>query len=268
MTLPFDCDIIADNKTDFIIADNIGNGKIPVLIGSAENPLVSDYTFDIDTLCRNNANFRVELKQLIKSISADNKQQKPLAESLSLLQNFIEQKMPLCPKEKLGLRKACIFDNEPFSYLVANNLAMCSERAAFSQYVLQKSGIKSYYGNSLVQIQNVTTKPEQHAYLFINDQNRILVYDPANPRRNNQPRILNTGMNSAVFADFIDAVNYNSEAENKSDKKRVGFRCIDEQSGKSFVYHSLCGKKGENITPKKLISAIKIQAPDTTYAQH
>lgn len=255
MTQQFDCNIIANNNTDFIIADKITNGKIPMLLQGAQGSDVSVYNFDIDALCQQDASFRVGLKQLIKNISANNQEYKPLEESLVLLQDFIEQKLPLCPEDKIGLRTACLFDNEPFSYLVANKLAMCSERAALAQYVLQSGGIKSYYANSMAQIQNVTNQPEQHAYIMINDNNKIVVYDPANPRRKNQPRILNTNMDSVCFADFIDAINYNAESNNNLSKKRVGFKCVDEQSGKTFVYHSLCGKKGETITPSKLKAA-------------
>lgn len=255
MTQQFDCNIIANNNTDFTIADNIANGRIPVLLQGSQGSFVSNYNFDIDTLCQQDYSFKVGLRQLIKNISANNKTGKPLNESLALLQNFMEQKLPLCPKEKIGFRNACIFDADPFSYLVANKMAMCSERAALSQYVLQNCGIKSYYVNSMAQIQNVTTRPGQHSYLIINDNNKMLVYDPANPRRNNQPRILNSEMDSVIFADFIAAINYNAESNNNLSKKRVGFKCVDEQSGKVFVYHSLCGKKGETITPSKLKAA-------------
>lgn len=255
MTQQFSCNIVADNNTDFIIADNIANGKIPVLLQGSQGSFVSNYNFDIDTLCQQDYSFKVGLRQLIKNISANNKTGKPLNESLALLQNFMEQKLPLCPKEKTDLRNACIFDADPFSYLVANKMAMCSERAALSQYVLQNCGIKSYYVNSMAQIQNVTTRPGQHSYLIINNNNKMLVYDPANPRRNNQPRILNSEMDSVIFADFIAAINYNTESNNNLSKKRVGFLCVDEHSGKNFLYHSLCGKKGENITPSKLKAA-------------
>lgn len=265
MTQQFDCNIIANNNTDFTIADKITNGKIPMLLQGAQGSFVSNYNFDIDTLCQQDYSFKVGLRQLIKNISANNKTGKPLNESLALLQNFIEQKLPLCPKEKTDLRNACIFDADPFSYLVANKMAMCSERAALSQYVLQNCGIKSYYVNSMAQIQNVTDKPAHHAYIMINDNNKILVYDPANPRPNDQPRILNTNMDSAIFADFIDAVNYNAQSNDNQSKKRVGFRCVDEQSGKNFAYHSLCGKKGENITPSKLKAARVLKANGDSY---
>lgn len=265
MTQQFDCNIIANNNTDFTIADKITNGKIPMLLQGAQGSFVSNYNFDIDTLCQQDYSFKVGLRQLIKNISANNKTGKPLNESLALLQNFMEQKLPLCPKEKTDLRNACIFDADPFSYLVANKMAMCSERAALSQYVLQNCGIKSYYVNSMAQIQNVTDKPAHHAYIMINDNNKILVYDPANPRPNDQPRILNTNMDSAIFADFIDAVNYNAQSNDNQSKKRVGFRCVDEQSGKNFAYHSLCGKKGENITPSKLKAARVLKANGDSY---
>lgn len=265
MTQQFDCNIVADNNTDFIIADQIANGKIPILLQGAQDSMVGDYNFDVDTLCRQDSAFRVGLKQLIKSISANHKDGKPLNESLALLQNFMEQKLPLCSSEKADLRTACMFDSEPFSYLVANKLSMCSERAALAQYVLQNCGIKSYHVNSMAQIQNVTDKPAHHAYVMINDNNKILVYDPANPRRNNQPRILNSEMDSVIFADFIAAINYNAENNNNLSKKRVGFRCVDEHSGKNFVYHSLCGKKGENVTPSKLKAARVLKVNGDSY---
>ena len=264
MTQQFDCNIIANNNTDFIIADKITNGKIPFLLGG-QGSIISDYNFDIEALCRQDASFRVGLKQLIKNISVNNQEHKPLEESLVLLQDFIEQKLPLCPEDKIGLRTACLFDNEPFSYLVANKLAMCSERAALAQYVLQSGGIKSYYANSMAQIQNITNQPEQHAYVMINDNNKIVVYDPANPRRNDQPRILNANMDGICFADFIDAINYNAESNDNLSKKRIGFKCVDEQSGKTFVYHSLCGKKGETITPSKLKAARAPKANGDSY---
>lgn len=267
MTQQFDCDIIANNNTDFIITDKIANGKIPLFLQGVQGSDISDYNFDIDALCQQDASFRVGLKQLIKNISANNQEHKPLEESLVLLQNFIEQKLPLCPQEKTDLRTACLFDSEPFSYLVANKLAMCSERAALAQYVLQGSGIKSYYVNSMAQIQNVTNQPEHHAYVMINDNNKIVVYDPANPRRNDQPRILNTAMDGIVFADFINAINYNAESNNNLSKKRVGFKCVDEQSGKTFIYHSLCGKKGETITPSKLKAARAPNANGDSYGK-
>ena len=62
MSDEFDCDIVANNKADFVIARNIKSGYVPILLRGAQT-LVSNMNFDIDTCCQKNDMFRVKLKK-------------------------------------------------------------------------------------------------------------------------------------------------------------------------------------------------------------
>ncbi len=62
MTAGYDCNIVANNNVDFVIADNIKSGNVPVLLGGAESS-VCHMCFDIDECCRNNASFGIKLRK-------------------------------------------------------------------------------------------------------------------------------------------------------------------------------------------------------------
>ena len=61
--MQYNCDIIANNNTDFVIANNITSGTVPLLLAAGEESFVSDINFDIEEFCKNNALFRVKLKK-------------------------------------------------------------------------------------------------------------------------------------------------------------------------------------------------------------
>ena len=246
--MQYNCDIIANNNTDFVIANNITSGTVPLLLGAGEKSFVSDINFDIEEFCKNNASFRVKLKKTEEAL----KTSLSLQEKFEIMQNFINEAMPLCNPKKISHRDTCIFDGEPFSYLVENQMSMCFERATMAQYLCQKSGIKSYLTNSYVHIKN--GEQGQHAYVIFEDNNQMFVYDPANPTKNNAPRIMSTNMDKTIFTDFIEAVNYNADCNDKKQKNCVGFVCRHED-GKTFLYRSYCGTKENTIGPKKLKEA-------------
>lgn len=245
--MQYNCNIVANNNTDFVIADNITSGTVPML-GSSYDSFVTDINFDINECCKNNHVFRVKLKNTEKAL----KKSSSLQEKFAIMQNFIENTMPLCPPDKREERTSCIFEGEPFSYLLEHQMSMCFERAAVSQYLCQHCDIKSYLVNSCVEIKNGEQGP--HAYIMFENNNQMFVYDPANPTKNNAPRIMSADMDKTIFTDFIDAVNHNADCDDKKQKNCVGFVCRHED-GKSFLYRSHCGSEANRITPKKLKEA-------------
>jgi len=244
MTIGYDCSLIANNNTDFVIANNIKSGKIPMLIGGS-NSFVTNMNFDIDEYCSNNDAFRVRLKKTQENI----KKSSSLQEKFQIMQNFIEHTMPPCKSENIGERTACIFDGLPFSYMVDHEMCMCSERASVAQFLCQESKINSYLVNSYIHIKN--GEQGQHAYIVFEDNNQMFVYDPANPTKGNAPRIMDTNMDKCIFEDFIDAVNYNSDCRDNKQKNAVGFVC-EHEDGKKFLYRSCCGTGKNRIGPQKL----------------
>ena len=44
--MQYNCNIVANNNTDFVIADNITSGTVPML-GSSYDSFVTDINFDI-----------------------------------------------------------------------------------------------------------------------------------------------------------------------------------------------------------------------------
>lgn len=255
MTTGYDCNIVANNNVDFVIADNIKSGNVPVLIGSGASSFVSDMNFDIGECCQKNDLFRVSLKKTQENLNKTSS----LLEKFEMIQDFIEDFMPLCETKKLDERTGCVFDGEPFSYMVDHKFCMCAERAAMAQYFCQQCGIKSYLANSYVHIKN--GEQGQHAYVIFEDNNQMFVYDPANPTKNNAPRIMDTNMDKAIFADFIEAVNHNSNCGDKKQKNGTGFVC-EHPDGKKFLYRSYCGTKENQIGPKKLKQARLAKAVD------
>ena len=246
--MPYNCDIIANNNIDFVIANNITSGTVPALGGGGGDIFVADMNFDIDECCKNNASFRVKLRKTEEAL----KTSPSLQEKFEIMQNFMNEAMPLCDPKKISHRDACIFDREPFSYLVENQMSMCFERATMAQYLCQKSGITSYLTNSYVHIKN--GEKGQHAYIIFDDNNQMFVYDPANPTKNNAPRIMSANMDKTIFTDFIDAINHNADCNDKKQKNCVGFVC-NHEDGKAFLYRSYCGTKENTIGPKKLKEA-------------
>ena len=247
MTGGYDCNIVANNNVDFVIADNIKSGNVPILLGGAAS-FVSDMNFDIDESCQKNDLFRVRLKKAL----TDMEKSSSLSEKFETMQHFIEDFMPLCEAKNFDERAACLFDGEPFSYMVDNKLCMCAERAAMAQYLCQQCGIKSYMVNSYVHIKD--GEQGQHAYVVFEDNKQMFVYDPANPTKNDAPRIMATNMDKTIFADFIEAVNHNSNCGDKKQKNGVGFIC-EHEDGKKFLYRSYCGTKENQLGPKKLREA-------------
>lgn len=244
MTAGYDCNIVASNNVDFVIADNIKSGSVPVLLSGAESG-VSNMCFDIDECCRNNDLFRVKLRKTQKNLSDVS----CLSEKFEIIQHFMEDCMPLCKPENLDERTACLFDGEPFSYMVDNKFCMCAERAAMAQYFCQQCGVKSYLVNSIVEISS--GENGQHAYVVFEKDNQMCVYDPANPMENNKPRLMDTNMDKVIFNDFMDAINENADARDKTQKRCVGFVCTSED-GKKFRYRSYCGSLENRVTPSRL----------------
>ncbi len=244
MTAGYDCNIVANNDVDFVIADNIKSGDVPILIGGADSG-IGVMNFDIYECCQSNVSFRVNMKKT----QEDLKKASSLSEKFSIMQRFMENHMPLCESKNFYERTACIFDGEPFSYMVSNKFCMCAERATMAQYFCQQCGIKSYLVNSYVHIKNGAQG--QHAYVVFEDNNQMFVYDPANPTKDDAPRIMATNMDKTIFADFIEAVNHNSNCGDKKQKNRVGFVC-EHEDGKKFLYRSYCGTKENQIGPQKL----------------
>lgn len=246
--MQYNCDIIANNNTDFVIANNITSGTVPLLLAAGEKSFVSNINFDIEEFCKNNALFRVKLKKTEGALKTSSS----LQEKFEIMQNFMNEAMPLCDPKKISDRNACIFDGEPFSYLVEKQMSMCFERATMAQYLCQKSGITSYLTNSYVHIKN--GEKGQHAYIIFEDNNQMFVYDPANPTKNNAPRIMSANMDKTIFNDFIEAINHNADCNDKKQKNCVGFVC-NHEDGKAFLYRSYCGTEENTIGPKKLKEA-------------
>ena len=245
--MEYNCHIVSNNNTDFVIANDIKSGNIPCLIGGHHSS-VSNMNFDLDECCRNNNLFRVKLKKA----QANLKTAPSLTEKFKIIQDFIEDNMPICEPKNINKRMACVFDGEPFSYIVEHKMCMCSERAALAQYLCQESGIKSYMVNSYVHIKD--GEQGQHAYIIFEDNNQMFVYDPANPTKNNAPRIMSADMDKSIFADFAAAVNHNADSTDDKQKNNVGFVCQHED-GKMFLYRSHCGNKENHVGPKKLKEA-------------
>jgi len=246
--MPYNCDIIANNNTDFVIANNITSGTVPAL-GAGGDIYVANMNFDIDECCKNNDLFRVKLRKTEEAL----KTSPSLQEKFEIMQNFMNVTMPLCDPQKIRDRDALlIFDEKPFSYFVENQMSMCLERATMAQFLCQKCGIKSYLTNSCVDIKN--GEQGVHAYIIFEDNNQMFVYDPANPTKNNAPRIMSANMDKTIFNDFIEAINHNANCNDKKQKNCVGFVCRHED-GKTFLYRSYCGTKENTIGPKKLKEA-------------
>ena len=254
---------IASNNTDFVIADELKNEYILLLGGRDDktgeyiNLHISKEPFDIENLCEINKKFELHLKSTLSEIDKLERNNDFISNSLKKIQNFISKQMPMPLDNVMALydRNDALMENEPFSYFVENGECMCSERAAMAQYMLQQIGIKSYYVGSFSAISGVNRELELHSYIIFENKGQMFVYDPANPRTDENhhdvPRILDTNMNKTIFGDFVEAVNYNSEGK-KIEKKRVGFKCVDPINNQIFVYCSQCGVKGETTSPKKL----------------
>ncbi len=247
--MPYNCDIIANNNTDFVIANNITSGTVPALGAGGSGSYVCNMNFDIEQYCKNNNIFRVKLRKTEETLKTSSS----LQEKFEIMQNFMNETMPLCDPQKIRDRDALlIFDKKPFSYFVEHQMSMCLERATMAQFLCQKCGIKSYLANSYVHIKN--GEQGQHAYVMFEDNNQMFVYDPANPTKNNAPRIMSTNMDKTIFADFIQAINHNADSNDKKQKNGVGFVC-EHEDGKMFLYRSYCGTKENTIGPKKLKEA-------------
>lgn len=254
--MKYDCNVIANNNVDFVIADNIKSGNLPILIGSGANAFMSGMNFDLDEYCENNDLFRAKFKKTKATL----KTASSLQEKFEIMQNFIEDVMPLCEPENLNKRTGCVFDSEPFSYMVEHKMCMCSERALVTQYLCQECDIKSYLANSYVHIQN--GEQGQHTYIIFEDNNQMFVYDPANPTRHDAPRIMPANMDKTIFSDFVEAINHNSDCKDKKQKNSVGFVC-EHEDGKKFLYRSFCGTRENRVGPKKLKEARLAKAAQT-----
>lgn len=247
MSDEFDCDIVANNKADFVIANNIKSGYVPILLRGATTG-VDNMNFDIDTCCQKNDMFRVKLKKTQENL----KETSSVSEKMAIMQNFIEDVMPWCQAQNEDERTACIFDGEPFSYMVDHKYCMCAERASVAQYLCQQSGIKSYLVNSMVEISS--GEKGEHAYVIFEKDNQMYVYDPANPVKDKAPRIMDTNMDKTIFGDFIASVNENSNVYDRKKKNCVGFNCRADD-GKKFVYRSYCGTMENIVSPSRLKAA-------------
>jgi len=247
MTAGYDCNIVANNNVDFVIADNIKSGNVPILLSGSRSG-VSDMHFDIDEYCQNNDLFRMKLK----GAQANLKTALSLSKKFEIMQHFMEDCMPLCEAKNLDERTACLFDGEPFSYMVDHEFCMCAERATMAQYLCQQCGVKSFLVNSYVHIKD--GEQGQHAYVIFEDNNQMFVYDPANPTKGNAPRIMSANMDKTIFSDFVDAVNHNAGCRDEKQKNGVGFVC-EHEDGKKFLYRSYCGTKENQFGPKKLKEA-------------
>lgn len=243
--MAYDCDIVANNNTDFVIADNVKIGNVPILTGAGTQSFVCDMSFDIDNCCKNNNLFRTRLSKTLKDLDKE----KSVEGKMNLIQNFMVQNMPLCDEKKLDERTACVFDSEPFSYMVENKLCMCAERAIMAQYLCQTSGIKSYLVNSYVNIKN--GEKGLHAYNIFENNGKMFVYDPANPTKGDMARIMDTRMDKSMFDEFIVAINENADSSDVKKKNCVGFACAHED-GKMFLYRSNCGTESNKVTPTTL----------------
>lgn len=247
MSDEFDCDIVANNKADFVIANNIKSGYIPIILKGTQS-LVCNMNFDIDECCQKNDMFRVKLKKAQENL----KETASVSEKMAIMQNFIEDAMPWCQAKNEDERTACIFDGEPFSYMVDHKYCMCAERASIAQYLCQQSGIKSYLVNSMVEISS--GEKGEHAYVVFEKDNQMYVYDPANPMKDKAPRIMDTNMDKTIFEDFIASVNENSNVYDRKKKNCVGFNCRADD-GKKFVYRSYCGTMENIVSPSRLKAA-------------
>lgn len=250
MTAGYDCNIVANNNVDFVIADNIKSGNVPMLmIGSHRGELhssnVGELKFDIDECCQKNDLFRVKLRKTQENLKTSSSVQ----EKFGIMQNFIEEAMPWCKSSDIRERTECFMDGEPFSYMVEHKMCMCAERAVLAQYLCQESGIKSYLVNSFVHITSGENGP--HAYVMFEDNNQMFVYDPANPIKNDAPRIMVTKMDKTIFSDFVDVINYNADCPDKKQKNGVGFKC-EHSDGKKFLYRNYCGTEKNQYGPSRL----------------
>lgn len=247
----FDCHIVANNNADFVIADDIKSGNVPMLVedvthgGAHSSSNVEELKFDIDECCQKNDLFRVKLRKVQESLKTSSSLQR----KFEAMQDFIEEVMPWCEPSNVRERTECFMDGEPFSYMVEHKMCMCAERAALAQYLCQESGIKSYLVNSFVDITSGEKGP--HAYVMFEDNNQMFVYDPANPTKNSAPRIMATKMDKAVFDDFIDVINHNADCSDIKQKNGAGFRC-EHSDGKKFLYRNYCGTKDNTFGPSKL----------------
>ena len=240
----YDCKIIANNNTDFVIAKDVKPGKVPLLIGGY-GFYVDWMNFDIKEYFKKNSLFKINFEKTRIEL----KMTPSLKEKFEKIQGFIENFMPLCKPENMIEREYAVFDREAFSYMMEHQLCVCIERATLAQYLCQKSEIKSYLVNSFVHIKNGEKGP--HAYIVFEDGNNMFVYDPANPVKGGGARIMAMNMDKTIFADFIDAVNYNADCKDIKQKNRVGFVC-EHEDGKKFLYYSSCGTEENTIGPKKL----------------
>ncbi len=247
MSDEFDCDIVANNDADFVIANNVKSGYVPILLRGAKT-LVSNMNFDVDTCCQKNDMFRVKLKKAQENLRGTSSD----SEKFALIQSFIEDAMPWCQAKDEYERTACIFDGEPFSYMVDHKYCMCAERASMAQYLCQQSGIKSYLVNSIVEISS--GEKGEHAYVVFEKDNQMYVYDPANPMKDKAPRVMDTNMDKTIFGDFMAAVNENSDVYDRKKKNCVGFNCRGDD-GKKFVYRSYCGTIETLVSPSRLKAA-------------
>lgn len=259
MSDEFNCDIVANNKADFVIANNIKSGYIPIILKGTQ-PLVCNMNFDIDECCQKNDMFRVKLKKAQENL----KETASVSEKMAIMQNFIEDVMPWCQAKNEDERTACIFDGEPFSYMVDHKYCMCAERASMAQYLCQQSGIKSYLVNSMVEISS--GEKGEHAYVVFEKDNQMYVYDPANPMKDKAPRIMDTNMDKTIFGDFIASVNENSNVYDRKKKNCVGFNCRADD-GKKFVYRSYCGTMENIVSPSRLKAARLVRAQENLNIQ-
>ncbi len=120
-------------------------------------------------------------------------------------------------------------DGVKLSTMMFSGMGMCTESAILSQAYLQSCGIKSYLcSGTLLQGKTFKDKEtgeekakwkglEEHHFLMIEDNGKMLLFDPFNSRNCSMPRVYNTGLTHEEFL----------EVANGNESSMMGFRGAD-----------------------------------------
>ncbi len=133
-----------------------------------------------------------------------------------------------------GKRMSVLRDEEnkngvKLSTMMFSGMGMCTESAILSQVYLQSCGIKSYLcSGALLQGKTFTDKEtgeekakwkglEEHHFLMIEDNGKMLLFDPFNSRNCSMPRVYNTDMTHEEFLEIASG----------NESNMLGFRGAD-----------------------------------------
>ncbi len=139
------------------------------------------------------------LAQWLEQVGPKEKIDPYLFFACTLLQSKVDALLQVSHAKDGGLERTFKYAEEkPPALSELRGLTMCAERAALTQFLLQRIGIESAYvgGATMDDARNTDEYPEAHSFIVIPDpagDEATYIFDVARPRsQNNLPRLLKT----------------------------------------------------------------------------